>query len=429
MRNFEFNRHLMHFLKALRAIVSPKWLPLLMIFFVLYAPFLLNYGWKYRNIPNTDLPSFYAASMSVFEHGESPYDPEHLQLLMGNNVRVYPYFYPPPSLLLFRPLSLLSYRNARYVFLLVNHIVFLILIWAIPLYLLHAGQRRSIALFAVCIVYALTFHPVINTLYNGQINILLLASLVLFWLLARSGNAVAAAFFLALAIMLKTYPLFIIPMLFLIGRWREAAYTVAWLGLAAIVSLIILPDIIWHDWLTNVLPTGGYIRIPIGLFSPAVPSNQSLNGFFARIFTENEWSNPLSVNPNLARILTYGVAGLTAVATGISARRSFRIHNDSLDRTILVTLPAIYLIAPLSWGHHLVYLIPSILILLNSRSSLGSIPKFIFYSLCISSAVLISMQYMIRFKFYGVVVLWGLCMFTACSKDIELPNKYMDSNE
>ncbi len=429
IRNFDFNRHFAPFLKALRATVSPKWLPLLMIFFSLYVPFLINCGWKYRNIPNNDLSSFYAASMSVFELGESPYDRGRLQLLMGHNVHVHPYLYPPPSLLFFFPLSLLSYTDARHVVLLVNHILFLILVWVIPFHLLRAGSKRGLAVFAVCIVYSLTFHPVATTLNHGQVNILLLAFLVLFWLFARRGNAVPAALFLALAILLKTYPLIIIPMLLLIGRWREGVYTVALLGLATIVSLIVLPDMIWHDWLTNVLPTGGYIRIPAGLFSPAHVANQSLNGFFARIFTESEWSNPLSVKPDLARTLTYGVAGLTAVATGIASWRSLQIHTDSLDRTILVALPAMYLIAPFSWEHHIVYLLPSMLMLLNSRSLFGSIPKFIFYSLCVASAVLIGMPHLGRFKFYGVVVLWGLCMFTACSRETELPNKCMDSDE
>ena len=88
MRGYVFRNYLAPFLKALRAMVSPTWLPLLMIFFTLYAPFILKYGWRDRDDANVDLPSFYAASVSVFEHGESPYDREHLQVLMGNNVHV-----------------------------------------------------------------------------------------------------------------------------------------------------------------------------------------------------------------------------------------------------------------------------------------------------------------------------------------------------
>jgi alpha-1,2-mannosyltransferase len=407
--------------------VGPKWSPVLMIFFTLYGPFLLQYGWRYRNIVHADLPSFYAASVSVFEHGESPYNPMRLGLSMEHDAlvfHVFPYLYPPPSLLLFFPLSALTYADARHVVLLVNHLLFLVLVWAIPLLLLRTPPRHDLAESTLCIVYSLTFYPVVVTLNHGQVNILLLTFFVLFWLLARRGNAVLAALFLALAVLLKTYPLIIIPMLLLIRRWREGVYTVAWLGLATIVSFMVLPNVIWHDWLTNVLPSGGYIRIPIGLFSPADINNQSLNGFFARAFRETA-SNPASGNPEIARLLTYGMAGLTAAATGLAAWRS-RTYVDSFDRTILVALPAMYLVAPFSWEHHMVYLLPSILMLLNSRSSFSPVRNAIFFSLCVATAVLIGMPTWLQFKFYGVLVLWGLCVFTACNRDIELPNKRMN---
>ncbi|MBN1164634.1 MAG: DUF2029 domain-containing protein [Candidatus Krumholzibacteriota bacterium] len=402
-------------------------MPLLIIFFALYVPFLLKYGWGYRHTPNADLPTFHAASVTVFEQGKSPYDHENLRRLRGD--RVPPFLYPPPSLLFFFPLSGLTYPTARQLILFLNHLLFLILVWAIPLYLLRAEPGQGFAVFAVCFVYSLTSDPVAVTLNYGQVNILFLAFLVIFWLLARRRNAILAALFLALAILLKTYPLILIPLLLLIGRWRESVYTVACLGLALIASLMILPNVVWHDWLTNILPTGGYTRIFAGLIPPAATWNQSLNGFFARAFTESKWSNPLLANPDLARFLTYTFAGLALVATGLAAWRSFRIHADSLDRTILAALPLMYLLAPLSWVHHIVYLLPSMLMLLNSRSSFGAVPKFMFYTLCVGSAVLLGIPYMPQFKFYGVAVLWGLALFTACSRAIELPNKSLGRNE
>jgi hypothetical protein len=420
MSNFNFRRRLAVFLKMLEELVGPKWLSLLMIFFVLYASFLYNHGWKYRDTPNTDLPSFYTASVSVFNLGESPYDPERLGLLMERGVYVYPYLYPPPSLFFFFPLSVLTYADARHVVLIVNHLLFLILVWAIPLYLLRTKPGDGFAEIALCIVYSLTFHPVVVTLMHGQVNILLLAFFVLFWLFARREKAVLAALFLALAILLKTYPIILIPLLLLTRRWRESAYTIAWLGLAVIVSLVVLPNTVWPDWLINVFPSGGYMSTPAGMYPPSAVWNQNLNGFFARAFTESGWSNPVWVNPDLAKLLTYGAAGLTAAITGLAVWRS-RTSKDSLDRTMLVALPAMYLIAPFSWEHHLLYLLPSILMLLNSRPLFDPVSKAMFFFLGFASAFLIGLPVALRFKFYGVVVLWGLCVFTAC-RGIELPN-------
>jgi hypothetical protein len=161
------------------------------------------------------------------------------------------------------------------------------------------------------------------------------------------------------------------------------------------------------------------------MYPPAAIWNQNLNGFFARALAGGEWSDPVWVNPALAKVLTYAAAGLISAVTGLAVWRS-RTYEDSLDRTMLVALPAMYLIAPFSWEHHLLYLLPSILMLLISRPMFGSVSKAVFFSLSFGSAFLIGLPIALKFKFYGVVVLWGLCVFTAC-KGISLPNKNIHS--
>ena len=425
IQSVDFGTWPVRFRKLIKAMVGRPWL-MLLIFSLLYLQFIFLYGWEYRNIPNVDLPSFYAASVRFFRYGESPYDLASLRLFMSQDARyVYPFVYPPQSLLLFFPLSELTYANARVAVLLVNHLIFLVLMWVIPVYLLRVWPGRGLA-FALCVLYLITFYPVVVTLNHGQVNIILLACIVLFWLFARRESAVLAGFFLALAILLKTYPLVVIPFLLLIGRWRESAYTLAWLGLATMVSLMLIPNPIWHDWITIVLPGGGYTSNPPGLASAAI-WNQSLNGVFSRAFTENRWSEPFWVDPGLARFLAYGSAGLAAAVTAIAVWRS-RSETDSLDRVLLAALPLMYLVAPFSWEHHLVYLLPSILMLLTSRSSLGLLPRNIFYALCIISALVISLEYF-QAKFFAVLVLWGLCVFAVGRKDFELPGKRLDSRQ
>lgn len=410
------------FQRLSNAMTSRPWL-MLLIFSLLYLQFVFLYGWQYRNIPNVDLPSFYAASARLFRYGESPYDLAGLRLFMAQDARyVYPFVYPPPSLLLFFPLSELSYAHARLAALLVNHLIFLALLWVIPVHLLRVRPEHGLA-FALCVVYLLTFHPVAVTLDHGQVNIMLLAFIVLFWLFARRNYAFLAGFFLALAILLKTYPLLIIPFLLLAGRWRESAYALGWIGVATLISLMIIPAPIWHDWITTVLPGGGYTGNPPGLASAAI-WNQSLNGIFSRAFTENRWSQPLWVDPGLARLLAYSAAVLAAAVSAIAVWKS-RFKSGSLDGVMLVALPLMYLVAPFSWEHHLVYLLPSILMLLTSRSSLGLLPRNIFYVLCVVSAVVISLDFF-QAKFFAVLVLWGLCVFAVGCKAIELPGRGLE---
>lgn len=412
MRNFDLHRPLEKFLSILGQMPTSKWLSLLMIFAILYVPFLYRYGWSYRDVPNRDLPSFYAASVSVFNLGESPYDSARLEMLMEGDEYVFPYLYPPPSLLLFFPLSLLTYADARQLVLVVNHLLFLFLVWAIPLYLLRKQPRSGFVGAAMCIVYSLTFYPVVLTLEHGQVNILLTVCLLLFWSLADKGRSISASFFLALAVLLKTYPVIIVPLLLLTRRRRDALYTLGWLALATVISFAILPSAVWHDWLTKVLPVGGYMQTAEGMYPPAAIWNQSLNGFFARALTESDWSNPLWANPALAKLLTYLTAGIVSAFTALAVWRC-RNRANSLDQTLVPALLAMYLIAPFSWEHHLVYLLPAVLILLNTPPALGALSKVAYCSLGLAAALLLGLPFALEFKFYGVLILWGLSIFSA----------------
>jgi Glycosyltransferase family 87 len=372
---------------------NQMWVALLLAFCALYFQFVLNYGWRYWNIPNYDFPTFYAASVAVFAQGASPYDFNDLRRLLPPDVEALPFLYPPPGLLFLYPLSILSYADARHVVLILNHVLFLGLIWAIPFSLLRARSGPDLGVVAFCTAFALGFYPVAITLKNGQVNILCLSFIVLFWVLARKEKAVLAGFFLAAAIVLKTYPMVFVPLLLVIGRWRECASAVGFVAAATLLSAAILPPGVWHDWLTLVLPSGGYMNTPAGLFSPAAEWNQSLNGMFARLFTESEWSRPVLVNPTAGRLATYGAAALTTAISLVATWRA-RERPDSLDRMVFIALPLMFLIAPFSWQHHLVFLLPVVLVLLGAllrslimtRALFSSTPDALFFFLCVAAA-------------------------------------------
>ncbi len=118
-------------------------LPILIVFLCLYLPFCNRYGWDYRDKSFVDLPSFYTASISVFSHGESPYDLAQLQSIMPDEEEIFPYLYPPPSLLFFYPLSIMNYETARVVVLCINHLLILVLLWIIPSIFLRDTWMKS----------------------------------------------------------------------------------------------------------------------------------------------------------------------------------------------------------------------------------------------------------------------------------------------
>ena len=99
---------------------------ILLGFVFLYLPFLYLYGVKLAGEPHTDFPSFYfGAQVALIEHA-SPYAPDAFdgaQAALGQ--RIFPYLYPPPSLPLFYPFTLVDYETAKLLMLGLNYLVLL----------------------------------------------------------------------------------------------------------------------------------------------------------------------------------------------------------------------------------------------------------------------------------------------------------------
>lgn len=357
--------------------MSRAHLLLALLFGFFYLPFILDHGWYARAMPNVDFPSFQLGATLAFS-GHSPYDFEALQALAAPlHQLVYPFLYPPNALLLLAPLAHTDYATAKEGMLLANHLMTLLcfglltrVLWTT---LSRPDELKIRPLFvAGWIVYFFHFTPVYDTLSHGQVNLMVLAALCLFWSLLRAERSpILTGGALAVAVILKTYPLLFLPWLMVRKQYRVLGWTVAFLGVSVGLSMVLLPPAYWVEWLTVVAPSGGYGRAPTELLSPASPWNQSINGFFSRLFLPNPFSEPLfadfgSTTGMLARVLPYAVA-IPLLWKSYRACGS----SDSLAQTRAATLDlefgllllTIYLLAPLSWEHHLVTLLPAILML------------------------------------------------------------------
>jgi len=163
-------------LSILSSASDPAVWPLFVLLAIMGVRFFILYGWNHLAFPNADLPSFYAASIQVFRHGASPYDFQKLAGLMQE--QVYPFLYPPPSLLLYSPMALFSYAHVRVAVLLLNHLSVALVLWLIPFRLMKLELRRDAAMLALLFVYVLTFNPIVETGQHGQVNLLLLLLLL-----------------------------------------------------------------------------------------------------------------------------------------------------------------------------------------------------------------------------------------------------------
>ncbi|MDX1996801.1 MAG: glycosyltransferase family 87 protein [Thermoanaerobaculia bacterium] len=343
----------------------------IVVFGLVYGNFLLQYGWRDWQILNVDLPSFHLASHLAFQEGRSPYDREtFLARGPAYDQNIFPFFYPPPSLLLLWPLSWWSYPAAATGFLVVQHLLLVLWLWLVVRFT-RAQSGTALPWLIACGLVAC--YPVLNTFLHGQVNLLTSVLLLTAGLGYRRGRTGLTAFPLAGAILLKQSPVILLILLVLRRRWRALAATVAILAAATLASYALLPAEAWRDWLVEVRPTLGYGRVPQALFAPSCAFNQSVNGAVARFFLPADCGVQQEV-PVGGRWLTVLLAAVLGAASLFAlARRGSSQKDDPWTNTrdFALFLPLGFLLSPLSWLHHLVIVLPAAVVALRDAFEHG----------------------------------------------------------
>jgi alpha-1,2-mannosyltransferase len=338
-----------------------------------------------RAMQPTDFPTFYHAALA-YRAGGNPYD---LSTLSGPGKHIFPFLDPPTSLPLFFPLALAGFDASLLAFELLSFLCLLYVLFVVIRIAEEEQWPKSWRL--VSLVALASFSAIDLTFYTGQVNIIATAAIVFAWMRAREsdgGGEVACAAGLLIAILLKTYPvLLLLP--FLIRRnFKVLAWFAIFAAGDALLSWITVGHKLWQAWIVNVMPTGRFGITSYGLFPPSALSNQSLNGALSRMLGEG-------TTAELGPFVQAAVLGLTILACWTLRRQGRRGFYDYGFGAMSV---ASFLVAPLSWFHHFVFLIPalvafaSILNLSEWRDSIG------WNSALLIITVLISLKWPIIFS-------------------------------
>jgi alpha-1,2-mannosyltransferase len=267
----------------------------------------------------------------------------------------------------FWPLTLFSFGNGFIVFTLISHLCLLGSMWLIITRLIPLPERLLSRTLFLClaIVYTFGFDAVHTTLELGQINLVVLFLICLSLVaLQEKASDWRIAFPLTIAILLKTYPAFLLILLAARRRFKAAALTLACCGILVALAGLVIPRDVWASWLTEVVPAASNTKALILLFSHTPLDftwNQSIAGFMKRLFGDTIWGQPPLSYPALAAPLT---TIAEAVVVGITSLFAFRFYKrvnpvaGVADDTAAFLL-MMYLVAPLSWDHHLVFVLPS----------------------------------------------------------------------
>ncbi|WP_328869294.1 glycosyltransferase 87 family protein [Streptomyces sp. NBC_00287] len=281
-----------------------------------------------------DLRVYHGTVDSWIHHGGRIYD----YLVPGTT---YGFTYPPFAAVAMLPMALLDLPVAIAVALLLN-----LGALAVVLRILAGRDWRRYGWFGCALgACALAmFEPLRDTFSFGQVNVLLLA-LVLTdaWLLA-TGRERWVGYGIGLAAAIKLTPAIFIGLLLLARRWRAAGVATAVAVGATALAAWVTPDASRFYWTRALWDTTRIGRLDY-------VSNQSLQGVLARLGEPDR--APWAVAVVLVLCVWAWRAG-RAIAAG-----------EWIAAFALTGLTAC-LVSPITWVHHLVWLLPSFAVLIRA---------------------------------------------------------------
>jgi hypothetical protein len=352
------------------------------LFAFLYLPLVYWSGFNLKAVGVIDFPGIYlGARLTFFDH-KTPYGYKAFDdFALAWDRWIAPFVYPPPSLIALWPLSLFTLDSAFIFFTIFSHLCLLGTVWLILTKLLPipaSGTLRTLVLSA-CVTYILLSDAVAATFNLGQVNIIATFFICLsLAALFEKRPAWQVAVPLSIAILLKTYPLLLIVLLLARRRFRAALITIGCCAVFLGIAVWILPGDLWTSWQTQVLPAAVAPQDELRLFSHSNVSlvwNQSVSGFFTRLVGEAH--SPLHY-PDLAGLLARATSIIMISVTALFAFRApgGRDRFGSESESAAAFLLLMYLVAPVSWDHHLVFILPSAalaLVLILNGSPRGAV--------------------------------------------------------
>ncbi|MFJ2562513.1 MULTISPECIES: glycosyltransferase 87 family protein [unclassified Streptomyces] len=285
-----------------------------------------------------DLRVYYGAVNDWVHHGGRIYDYHLPGTTFG-------FTYPPFAALSMLPMALVGPNTAIAGALLLDLVAV-----AVVLRILAGRELNRHGWFgwalAACALALL--EPVRDTISFGQVNLLLLALVLIDgWLLSTGRDRWAGAG-IGLAAAVKLTPAVFIVLLLLARRRRAAAVATAVTTAATVLAAWAAPDASRFYWTHAVWDTTRVGRLDY-------VSNQSLQGVLARLAAPGE--------PSRA---AWALAVLLVLAVWVW-RTHKALRADDWRAAFALTGLVSCLISPITWVHHLVWLLPSFAVLAHAR--------------------------------------------------------------
>ncbi|GGR70138.1 hypothetical protein GCM10010169_12140 [Micromonospora fulviviridis] len=286
-----------------------------------------------------DLKVYYGALTFWVHDGGEIYD-----FLKGGTQ--YGFTYPPFAALVMLPMAYLPWPAAIAVSVAATVVVSAVVIWwLLDPVARRAGWTRWFVL-AVALCLAAAYEPMRETVNFGQVNMLLLFLVAVDLLRLLPARSRWAGVGIGLATAIKLTPGIFIVYLLVTGRWRAAFTAIGAAAAATLVAAALFPDASREFWTEALWNTDRVGEL-------AFVSNQSLRGVVARL----DPGHPSTVAwlvLVLATLVVWGWRSRAAVAAGDEATG------------LALTGATMCLVSPVTWVHHLVWLLPGLILLVDN---------------------------------------------------------------
>ncbi|GAA1957067.1 glycosyltransferase 87 family protein [Kitasatospora viridis] len=280
----------------------------------------------------------YWEAVRLWQHGGRIYDYQRT----GTN---YGFTYPPFAAVCMAPLAVLGWPAAVVLNLALSLLAGAALLhWLVVPVLRRRGWSGWYGVGLAGCLFAV-LNPVRDTFSLGQVNLLLLALVFADLRSLRRGSRFAGVG-IGLATAVKLTPGLFVGYLLLTGRRREALTAAGTALGATLVGFLAMPGQSRYFWTAALWDTGRIGSVPY-------VSNQSLLGLSARLVPEGA-ARPLWL------LLVLPVLALWA-------RRARRAADGGDERGgFALTGLTCCLVSPITWVHHLVWMLPALLVLVDA---------------------------------------------------------------
>lgn len=265
--------------------------------------------------------------------------------------------YPPFTALLLRPFASLPLGATIVIFTTLTVIAVVVTVrWLITRTSLSATDDRNRRplwfLVGLAVPATLVVESVRETINFGQIGMLLVALILADLLFAVPRGSRWAGVGVGLATAIKLYPGIFVIYLLASRRWRAGLTAGATALAATLFAAALAPKDSWRFWTHELWTTGRVGRTDY-------TGNQSLYGLLSRL------SVPDRPNQVLWLVLVVAVAGY-------GLWRAARAGNELAGITLTGLVGA--LVSPITWPHHIYWLIPTVVVLLDAGLQLRREP-------------------------------------------------------